>query len=332
MGSQKAPAGKVMPRTGAEARRAGRAPAYSLVAALGLVVVCSLACARLLATHAPRLGTLLALPGDAGEDRVYGQIEGMNQKLRAENERLHKLLQRDENADIHVETRLQREDVRKSARLRQEMQREERLRAELDTVLGKAGQGRAADVVASGEAAESRRVREQSQVQSLLDAAKAQADEKLGLGDDSDVQRAFAADVDTALGPRESAMAEDGSERLGGAEGKRARLSARERRCVGMPQTAIEQHRTPRAICLLVPLRRRSICTRACGAYKQVRRCVRVSCAPLRVWLTQARGAQASATTRAARIQRRNARVGSGVAPRPPAPVSPRAASRPRRS
>jgi hypothetical protein len=112
------------------------------------------------------------------------------------------------------------------------MQREERLRAELDTVLGKAGQGRAADVVASGEAAESRRVREQSQVQSLLDAAKAQADEKLGLGDDSDVERAFAADVDTALGPSESATAEDGSERPGGAEGKRARLSARERRCV----------------------------------------------------------------------------------------------------
>lgn len=222
-----------MPRTAAEAPRAGRAAAFRGIAALGLVAVCSLACARLLATRAPGpLGALLALHGDAGEDRVYGQIEGMNQKLRAENERLHRLLQRDEDADIHVETRLQREDVRKSARLRKEMQREERLRAELDTVLGKAGQGHSADVVASGEAAESRRVREQSQVQSLLDAAKAQADEKLGLGDDSDVERAFAADVDTALGPSESAMAEDESERPGGAEGKRARLSARERRCV----------------------------------------------------------------------------------------------------
>lgn len=232
-----------MIRTAAEDRRAVHRAAY---AAIGLVAVCSITCVRLLATRAPRLGALLALPG---EDRVYGQIEGMNHKLRAENERLHRLLQRDENADIHVETRLQREDVRKSARLRKEMQREESLRAELDTVLGKAGHSRAADVVASGEAAEGRHVREQSQVQSLLDAAKAQADEKLGLSTDSDVERAFAADVNTALGPSESAAAEDGSERPGGAEGKRARLSARQRRCVGVRLQSRSTARRARSAC-----------------------------------------------------------------------------------
>ena len=175
---------------------------------------------------------LLSLPGGGArqEDRVYGRIENMNHKLRTENVRLHKLLQADENADIHVETKLQRDDAHKSERLRKEMQREERVRAELDTVLGKGRQGREADVVESGMEAVGHRVKEQSEVESLLDSAKADADRKLGLNDKSDVDRVFAADVDDALGPQQNSQAGRDNERPGGAEGKRARLSARERR------------------------------------------------------------------------------------------------------
>ena len=199
--------------------------------ALGVCAVCGLVSAswRL---YQPRRQELVQLPsGAAGrEDKVYGRIENMNHKLRTENERLHRLLQRDEDADIHVETKLQREDARKSDKLRHEVQREERLRAELDTVLGKGGQNLDAGVADSGAAAMGRRVREQSQVEGLLEAAKAQADRKLGLDDDADVEQAFAADVNDALGPQEAAQAEADSERPGGAEGKRARMSARQRR------------------------------------------------------------------------------------------------------
>jgi len=218
--------GKVLPW-----RSLGRRTAAN--GALGVVAVCGLVSTWLLRQPAPAEQVqLVQLPagGSGREDRVYGRIESMNHKLRAENARLHKLLQRDEDADIHVETKLQRDDARKSERLRHEMQREERLRAELDTVLGKGGQDVGASVVGSGEAAMGRRVREQSQVESLLDAAKAQADRELGLDDDDDVEQAFSADADDALGPQEEAQAEATSRRPGAAEGKRARMSARQRR------------------------------------------------------------------------------------------------------
>jgi len=207
----------------------------AVYAVLGLCAICSLASSVWLRQPqlAAELEQLVQLPGGEGgrEDRVYGRIESMNEKLRLENEKLHKLLQGDENADIHMETKLQRDDARKSRRLSKEMEREETLRAELDTVLGKRGQGREMDVVQSGsEAAMGHRVKEQAEVESLLDAAKAEADSKLGLSDHADVEKAFAVDVDDALGPRESSEVDDVSERPGGAEGKRARMSARQRR------------------------------------------------------------------------------------------------------
>jgi len=336
------------------------APGRGAHAALGLAAASVFACALMLAPRGLPIAAL-SMPGagagaSRAEDRVFGQIESMNHRLRSENENLHRLLQRDETADIHVETRLQREDARKSARLRKEMQREERLRAELDTVLGKTGQGAAADVVASGEAAAGRRVREQSEVQSLLDAAKAQADQRLGLSDDADVERAYAADVDTALGPQESAAAADASQRPGGAEGRRARLSARQRRYCRPSQTATRRmHRTHRTHdahhthhtrhthhthhtheCFVeVWMHLRVHACRVCmdarvGECVCVRRGRPRVCS--RTHTCRKYGAQASATTRAARIRRRNARGGSGAAARPPAPVTPRVASRPQRS
>jgi len=206
----------------------------AMYAALGIFAACGLVSSLWMQQHREHQSQLLALPGGGGarqEDRVYGRIEKMNHKLRTENMRLHKLLQADENADIHVETKLQRDDAHKSERLRKEMQREERVRAELDTVLGKGGQGGESDVMSSGEEAMGHRVKEQSEVESLLDSAKAEADRKLGLSDKADVDQVFAADVDEALGPQKQfSEAEDDAERPGGAEGKRARMSARQRR------------------------------------------------------------------------------------------------------
>ena len=75
-----------------------------------------------------------------------------------------------------------------------------------------------------------RRLQEQAEVQSLLDSAKAQADRRLGISDDADAQSVFAADVQDALGPSDGTEALTGSQRPGGAEGRRARMSERQRR------------------------------------------------------------------------------------------------------
>ena len=177
---------------------------------------------------------LLALTGAQrrGEDRLFGRIEGMNQRLRSENQRLHKLLQADESEDIRLETKLQGDDARKSAELRREKQREEDARAELDAVLGK-GARRGDEEVASGRstafADESRRVREQAEVQSLLDAAKAQADRRLGLSEDGhSAQNVLAGNVDEVRHSRAGSHAD--GEVLRGARGVRPRESARRRR------------------------------------------------------------------------------------------------------
>ena len=190
-----------------------------LYAALGVCAVCGVASSIWWQGRSQRLGLLsLQQGGEAGrEDQLYGQIVTMNNKLRSENERLHKLLQADENADIHVETQLQHDDASKSARLRKEMQREERMREELDSVLGKGRERREKDVVDSGEEARmGRRLQEQAEVQSLLDSAKAQADRRLGISDDADAQSVFAADVQDALGPSDGTEALTGSQRPGG--------------------------------------------------------------------------------------------------------------------
>lgn len=89
--------------------RGGRRPLPYWARAVALAAVGMVVCCASMWCDGP-----VSLVGGAGQ--VYGRLSDMNRRLSKENDELHKLLQQDETANMHVETGLEAQLMKERAR------------------------------------------------------------------------------------------------------------------------------------------------------------------------------------------------------------------------
>lgn len=140
---------------------------------------------------------------------MFNRIEAMNAKLKAENKRMHKLLRLDENADMHVEAKLEQDADRARRRDHILRKQDDKLSQELQSIMsapthGAPEQYTSAYVAPDGFASQPQEGENVNDaVNELLRKEKTKADEKLGLVSQSHSERDLARDYLSSSSPDE---------------------------------------------------------------------------------------------------------------------------------